>query len=207
MTAALTLEAPTMNENQSQPQTPNEAIMGPSCTIERIVMTGFMGSGKSTVGALLAAKLRWAFIDLDAEIERRAGKAVPAIFAESGEPEFRRQETSALASVLGKTQVVIALGGGAPEALGNRLLLEQTPSTAVVFLHAPFPVLHERCMRQAALPGATERPVLADRAAAEARFHARLRHYERIADLKLDTSDISQSETLAVLLTQLPRLA
>src|ERR1700749_3713805 len=98
----------------------------PARAASRIVLTGFMGSGKSTVGPLLAAELGWAFLDLDTEIERRTGLTVPQIFAEQGEAAFRKEETAALAAVLGRTRTVIALGGGAPETLGNRLLLEQT---------------------------------------------------------------------------------
>jgi shikimate kinase len=173
---------------------------------DRIVLTGFMGSGKSTTGTLLAARLGWTFLDLDTEIERRCGLTVPQIFAELGETHFRRQETAALASVLGRSHVVIALGGGAPEELGNRLLLEQTPGTAVVFLSAPFNILYDRCQVQATSPGATERPVLADRQKAEARFAARLRHYERIAHSTLDTTTLSVEETLEALLLQLPQL-
>ena len=172
---------------------------------DRIVFTGFMGSGKSTIGALLAERLGWTFLDLDTEIERRCGLTVPQIFADLGEAHFRRQETAALASVLGRSHVVIALGGGAPEELGNRLLLEQTPGTAVVFLTAPFATLYDRCQVQAATPGATERPVLADRQKAEARFAARLRHYERIAGTTLDTTSLSVEETLEALTLQLSR--
>ena len=172
---------------------------------DRIVLTGFMGSGKSTAGALLAEQLGWTFLDLDTEIERRCGLTVPQIFAELGEAHFRRQETAALASVLGRSRVVIALGGGAPEELGNRLLLEQTPGTAVVFLTAPFATLYDRCQVQAATPGATERPVLADRQKAEARFADRLRHYERIAGFTLDTTALSVEETLEALLSKLSR--
>jgi shikimate kinase len=156
--------------------------------IDRIVLTGFMGSGKTSVGAVLAERLGWRFLDLDREIERRDGRSVPQIFRESGEAHFRRLETAALASLLGQRRLVLALGGGAPEELGNRLLLEQTPHTAVVYLSAPYATLVERCTAQAAEPEATARPVLADLAAAEARFHARRPHYERIASHSVETS-------------------
>jgi shikimate kinase len=158
--------------------------------VDRIVLTGFMGSGKTSVGVLLAERLGWKFLDLDREIERRDGRSVPQIFGESGEAHFRRLETAALASLLGQRRLVLALGGGAPEELGNRLLLEQTPHTAVVYLSAPYATLLERCQRQAADPEATARPVLADLAMAEARFHARRPHYERIASHSVDTSEM-----------------
>ena len=166
----------------------------------RLVLTGFMGSGKTTVGRLLAERLGWAFTDLDTEIERRCGLTVPQIFAQLGEAHFRRQESAALASVLGHPRTVIALGGGAPEDLGNRLLLEQTPATAVVYLAAPFATLLDRCLQQ---PNAIERPVLADRQKAEQRFNSRQRIYQRIAAHTLETSSMSPEQTVEALLHQL----
>ncbi|MBW4037835.1 MAG: shikimate kinase [Acidobacteria bacterium] len=166
--------------------------------IDRIVLTGFMGSGKTTAGALLANLLGWRFLDLDHEIERRDGRSVPEIFAApgatGGEPHFRRLETSALASLLGQRNIVLALGGGAPEHLGNRLLLEQTPRTAVVYLAAPFQTLLDRCAAQAADPTSTARPVLADIALAEQRFRLRQPHYQRIASHTLDTSTLAPTQ-------------
>jgi len=174
-------------EMPSKPTTRIDQTIAPA-GVDRIVLTGFMGSGKTTVGALLAERLGWKFLDLDREIERRDGRSVPQIFRESGEAHFRRLETAALASLLGQRRLVLALGGGAPEELGNRLLLEQTPHTAVVYLSAPYATLLGRCTAQAADPEATARPVLADLAAAEARFHARRPHYERIASHSVETS-------------------
>jgi shikimate kinase len=105
-------------------------------TVRRIVLTGFMGAGKTTVGRLLADALGWDFLDLDAHLEARAGATVPELFAQKGERHFRRVESSALANALSRQHTVLALGGGAPEELTNRLLLEQTPGTLVISLHA-----------------------------------------------------------------------
>jgi shikimate kinase len=163
--------------------------------IERIVLTGFMGSGKTTVGALLARQIGWNFLDLDHEVERRDGRPVPAIFAapppNGGEAHFRRLESAALVSLLGKRNLVLALGGGAPETLGNRLLLEQTQRTAVIYLCASFATLFDRCSEQAADPAATARPVLAEPTLAERRFRLREPHYQRIASHTVDTSDLN----------------
>jgi shikimate kinase len=188
----------------STTRTPQDAA---PAGVERIVLTGFMGSGKSTVGALLAERLGWRFLDLDREIERRDGRSVPAIFRESTEAHFRHLETAALVSLLGQRRVVLALGGGAPEELGNRLLLEQTPHTAVVYLSAPYATLVERCVLQATEPGATARPVLADLALAEERFQQRRPHYERIAGHCVDTSRLEPEATVAAVLQTLHRKA
>jgi shikimate kinase len=165
-----------------------------------IVLTGFMGAGKSTVGRQLAARLGWNFLDLDHHIESRAGLSVPEIFARHGEPHFRRLESTALASALGQPHTVLALGGGTPEFLTNRLLLEQTPGTVTVFLDAPFPTLFDRCVLQE-----ISRPVLADPAAAQLRFTERYPIYRRLAKHTIDTSAIEAVETVdAILLALAP---
>jgi shikimate kinase len=179
------------------------SVVAAPAGVDRIVLTGFMGSGKTTVGALLAERLGWGFMDLDREIERRDGRSVPEIFRESGEAHFRHLETAALASLLGQRRVVLALGGGAPEELGNRLLLEQTPHTAVVYLSAAYETLVVRCAAQAAEPGSVARPVLADPAAAEQRFRLRRPHYERIASHSVETSELALEETVDVVLGSL----
>lgn len=80
----------------------------------RIVLLGFMGSGKSTVGKLLAQSLSLEFIDLDAFIEQQAGKKIKEIFEQDGETAFREKEKQALRLLLKKNNVVIAAGGGTP---------------------------------------------------------------------------------------------
>jgi shikimate kinase len=182
------------------PRSPFRRHTRPQRAPERIVLTGFMGSGKSTIGPLLAAELGWTFVDLDSEIERRTGLSVPEIFAQRGEEAFRKEETAALVSVLGQARTVIALGGGAPETLGNRLLLEQTPATAVVYLAAPFATLAQRCADQAADPSATHRPNFADHAAAETRFAARQPLYARLAHVSIETAALSPADSVAAVL-------
>jgi shikimate kinase len=189
--------------------------------LRRLVLTGFMGAGKTTVGRLLAARLNWEFLDLDAYIESRSGLSVPSIFAIHGEAHFRQLESTALASALGRNRLVLALGGGAPEVLTNRLLLEQTPATSTIFLDAPFPELFDRCMMQALNPTPASatgvattnsdapalpeplRPLLADPAAAEARFLVRQPIYRRLARLTLDTASLTPEETVTALLARL----
>ncbi len=174
-------------------------------TTQRIVLTGFMGAGKTTVGRLLAESLGWAFLDLDRHLEARAGHSVAELFATRGEAHFRRLESSALANALSHTQTVIALGGGTPEQLTNRLLLEQTPGTVVIFLEAPFETLFDRCMLESFAQPAHTRPVLADPVDAAARFAARQPLYRRLARLTLPTAERTPAEAAAVLLRELAK--
>lgn len=183
--------------------------------LKRLVLTGFMGAGKSTVGRLLAERLGWEFLDLDVLVESRSGLTVPEIFSTHGEAHFRRLESQELAAALGRGNIVLALGGGAPESLTNRLLLEQTPATETVFLDASFATLFDRCMLQAlnAPPVTTAiatqpdqlRPLLADPANAEARFVARRPIYRRLARLAVDTSALSTEETVDAILSAFSR--
>ena len=80
--------------------------------LQNVVLIGMPGCGKSTVGAVLAQKLGKTFVDADAEIERRTGKAIPDIFAQEGEEAFRRYEADVIADLTRQNRQVIACGGG-----------------------------------------------------------------------------------------------
>lgn len=80
--------------------------------VRRIVLVGFMGSGKSSVGPILARRLGWDFLDVDEKVERSEGRSVAAIFAESGEGHFRAAEARAVQEALACERVVLAPGGG-----------------------------------------------------------------------------------------------
>ena len=96
---------------------------------DRIVLIGFMGAGKTTVGALLAARLGYTFVDTDSVVEQRAGAPVAALFRERGEAAFREMEAAALAELAGRTRVVIASGGGAPAQARNALFFRRAAAT------------------------------------------------------------------------------
>lgn len=82
----------------------------------RVVLVGFMGAGKSSVGRMLSERLGWRFVDLDAEVEARSGRSIPLIFAEDGEEVFRELERRAARAMLGQEHVVLAPGGGWAES-------------------------------------------------------------------------------------------
>ena len=168
--------------------------------LRRIVLTGFMGAGKTTIGRLLAERLGWKFLDLDTLVEDRTDLTIAELILRDGEAGFRKMEAHALAIALGKKDVVLALGGGATETLTNRLLLEQTPATLNIFLDAPFAVLLDRCMQQ---ENAAIRPFLADLDQAQARFQQRLPHYRRIARLTLDTTELDPETAVDTLMNTL----
>ena len=176
-----------------------------SHAVQRIVLTGFMGSGKSTVGRLLAERLGWKFADLDTCIEARLGLSVPQIFAAHGEQAFRAAEVHDLAPLLSASHQVIALGGGAPETPALRALLAGSPGTAVVHLQAPFPALYERCQKQAMQVDSVDRPLLGDVQAAARRYRDRLEIYATVAN-HVATADAGSPEIVAEQIRLLLRL-
>jgi shikimate kinase len=149
-------------------------------SIPVIVLVGFMGSGKTTVGRRLASVLGVAFADLDERIEEESGLAVRDWFARRGEPAFREAERAALARALADFASqggVIALGGGAFGDGRTRALLAGQART--IWLDAPLDAICER------VPGDGTRPLFADPASVERLFAARAADYAR-ADRRVD---------------------
>jgi len=138
----------------------------------RIVLTGFMGSGKSTVGPLVAARLGWSFTDVDDVIEADAGTTIAEIFARHGEARFREREHATIARLAGGDGLVLALGGGAIENEATRALLVSSSGTLLVHLEVELATTLARC-------GGTEhtRPILADQANLASRYVRRLPLY------------------------------
>jgi shikimate kinase len=93
----------------------------PPLAVARVVLLGYMCSGKSTVGEALARRLEWGFLDFDVEIERREGRTVKDVIAEGGEERFREMEAALTAEVAETPFLVLAPGGGwitRPELIG-----------------------------------------------------------------------------------------
>lgn len=145
----------------------------PASLPRRIVLTGFMGSGKSTVGPLIAQLLGWAFVDVDDAIEAEAGCTIPELFNQYGEAAFRQREHAAIARLVCADSLVLALGGGAIEDPATRSLLLTAPGTLLVHLQVDLETALVRCQGTEDL-----RPVLADRANLAARYARRLPLYQ-----------------------------
>jgi shikimate kinase len=150
-----------------------------------------MGAGKSTVGRMLAARLGWPFLDIDSLIAAEQGCTIAQIFADHGEPHFRRIEAEAVARVLDADhehpRAIVALGGGAIETEAVRRLLF-TPEAATIFLAAPLIELLARCRGGS---GETPvRPLLAAGESPEDRLARRLPYY-RQAHLTVDTAGMA----------------
>ena len=146
-----------------------------------------MGSGKTTVGRLVAAKLGWPHVDSDEQVCARTGRTVREIFETDGEAAFRREESAALAEAATQSPdgpAVVSVAGGAVLQPKNRDLLARTGR--IVWLYAPAPVLATRVHA-----GTDHRPLLGDDpAAALAALDAQRRPlYEDLADLTIDTSE------------------
>ncbi len=117
-----------------------------------VVLVGFMGSGKSSVGKALARKIGAQFVDVDERIEAAAGRKIRDLFAEEGEAAFREREKAALREVLSERGRIVATGGGAFLDEGNRALLKRY--APVVYLEASPEAVLER------LSGDVDRPLL-----------------------------------------------
>lgn len=148
-----------------------------------VVLLGFMGAGKSSVGRVLARRLGFCFVETDDMITARAGKPIPAIFAEHGELHFRALEAETLGLLEDKRAHVIATGGGFPchDGVMDRLRALGT----VVWLAGDFDALYERASRLGS------RPMLAGRSRAEvaALYESRQPYYGQ-AHLAVDTTHL-----------------
>ena len=163
--------------------------------VARLVLVGFMGAGKSTVGPIVARALGWDFVDLDDEIARREGCPPSEIMRERGIARFRRIESDAGRLVLRRTGVVVAVGGGWAAQPGHMaslgrhsisVCLAVTPETALARIEG----------------SSTSRPLLEGsdpRAAAEALLESRTAHY-RQSDITIETEGRSPVEVARAIL-------
>ncbi|MGB6973095.1 MAG: shikimate kinase [Terracidiphilus sp.] len=168
--------------------------MPSASTPRRIVLTGFMGSGKSTVGPLLAAGLGWQFLDADNVLEAETGLSIAEIFARHGEAAFRDLEHTTIARLAVTDSLVLALGGGAIERPETRELLLASTGTLLVHLEVRLETTLARCRGTEHI-----RPILADRANLQSRYDRRLPLY-RMAHASLPVDNLTPDEVVGAIL-------
>ena len=156
-----------------------------------VFMVGMMGSGKSAIGRTIADNLGLTFVDTDALVESEAGMKIPEIFATEGESRFRERESRALASLQGSSGLVIATGGGIVLAEENRVRLRSLGygiwlTASVDVLLRRISLNRDRPLMQTANP--RERLV--------ALLDQRKPLYEEVADMMVDTTDLTPAETV-----------
>ena len=160
-----------------------------------IYLIGFMGSGKSTIGRMLAEEIGWRFADLDDDIEHQQRKSISEIFATAGEEEFRRIEHEALArrirSVRCGTPTVLAVGGGAFTREENVELLIENGVT--VWIDTALPVVRHR------VAGCDRRPLAKDLVKFEQLYRDRREFYSK-AEFRVEVSEDNSRKALAALL-------
>lgn len=152
-----------------------------------IILVGFMGTGKSTVGMTLAERLGWAFVDTDQYIEGKHRKSIPELFREQGEAFFRAAESEALREMLSGEGRILATGGGAVLAAENREMMQN--NGFVIALRAAPDIIIRRVSED------QNRPLLQGNL--EERVHSIMeqrKHAYDFADISIDTSGLSVSE-------------
>jgi shikimate kinase len=164
--------------------------------IRNIALVGFMGTGKSSVGRLIAGQLHFNFLDTDEMIESRAGKSVSNIFADDGEAAFRKFESDVVAELSSRTKTVISTGGGLGANAANLASLKE--HALVVCLWASPEKIWERVRHQ------THRPLLqdADPQAKIRRLLAEREPFYKQADVLLNTEVRSLREVAQTVLHQ-----
>jgi shikimate kinase len=165
-----------------------------SAAPRRIVLTGFMGSGKTTVGPMVASRLGWKFLDVDDVIEAEAGASIAELFARHGEVAFRERERAAIARLAEIDGLVLALGGGAIEHAATRELLLKTAGTLLVHLEVELATTRARCRGTEHL-----RPILADQANLESRYQRRLPLY-RLAHVSIAVDALTPEQAVDAIL-------
>jgi shikimate kinase len=164
----------------------------------KIYVVGFMGAGKTTVGRELAARLDVPFFDLDDLVETAEKSSIKDIFAQHGEPYFRKRERDILRSTKHLDSAVVATGGGTFTFDENIQFIQGEGLS--VYLAAPYSLLRARIGEKAA-----ERPLFRDDVAAHELFKNRLRYY-RMADVTIDVREEETTpEVVERLLLELPK--
>jgi shikimate kinase len=159
-----------------------------------IVLIGFMGAGKTTIGRLLADKIGFKLVDTDRLVQDRAGRTISELWRTEGEQAFRDREHQVILEVTSKEGVVIATGGGAPCFERNSELLRK--AGAVVHLDASIETVKARTGK------AGHRPLIAQGSDEQlTQLHAERRvKYEQLADITISVSDVTPQQAVDLIL-------
>ena len=154
-----------------------------------LVLVGFMGSGKSSVGRILSSLTGFALVDTDTLVAQEAGQSINAIFKQHGEEHFRALETKVLQSLVGRIGLIVATGGGVVTVAENRACLPQIGP--VVWLDAGTDQLYQRVRH-------SKRPLLQTqdpRGTVEELYRAREPLYREVATVRIDSSALTHRQT------------
>lgn len=164
-----------------------------------IALIGFMGSGKSVVGKILAGRLDKTFIEVDSKVELKAAKSIPQIFQEDGEIAFREIEIQVIKEIATSMNQVISCGGG---AVLNRINIDRLKQDSVIVWLKVSPSV---AARRTGLDGSS-RPLLKNihgKADISHLLKVRRPLYESAADFAVDTSDLSIDSVVSLILDRL----
>lgn len=181
---------------------PNHAWGLDRATRGHVILIGYRGSGKSTVGPLLADRLGLPFVDTDEQIAKRAGKTITEIFESEGEQVFRDHERAVIAEVCNRDPHVIAVGGGA--VVDDENISAMRKAGAIVWLTATANMLWKRITGDSKSPN--QRPDLSPEgglAEVHKLLDARRPRYRAAADIEMDTEEIEPLEAADQLVRRL----
>lgn len=168
--------------------------------LKKLILIGFMGSGKSTIAPLVAAKLGFTVVDADHEVVKRSGFAsIPEIITTVNEEHFRDLEAQVAASLRDASSIVVASGGGVigrPDNMDNL----RHGGGRIVFLNTTFAEIRRR------VPDTSSRPLFCDPVAAEQLYYKRLPIYRRYADLSVATDGKTHDEVSSEIVSWLEAL-
>lgn len=166
----------------------------------RIILIGFMGVGKTTIGKIIAKKLKLNFVDMDNYIEKREGKSISKIFEEYGEQHFRELESESLKDLIKSDNIVISTGGGIVTTKENSDILKK--EKIVIFLDANTQTILNNLYKEI-----DKRPLLSNSNNVESTIsnllNERYEKYNSICDIKIDINEKNIEEVVSQILVNI----